>query len=188
MNRDRGSASLWLLGVGLGVVLLGVMAATVASAVVARHRAQAAADLGALAGAARAAQGEAVACARAAELVRANRARLVGCRLDGLDLVVTAAVGPARATARAGPVRADAPASVGGGRAGPRDARAGLPGETRNNGPIRAERRSVRLLTPAPAGQVPEPGGSRAEQGRTRRPLGLSVVRCPQGRHNVHPI
>jgi secretion/DNA translocation related TadE-like protein len=106
VNRDRGSASLWLLGVGLAVVLLGVVAATVASAVVARHRAQAAADLGALAGASRAAQGEAVACARAAELVRANRARLVGCRLDGLDLVVTAEVGLARATARAGPVRA----------------------------------------------------------------------------------
>jgi secretion/DNA translocation related TadE-like protein len=107
VNRDRGSASLWLLGVGLAVVLLGAVAATVASAVVARHRAQAAADLGALAGAVRAAQGEAAACARAAELVRANLARLVGCRLDGLDLVVTAEVGPARASARAGPVRTE---------------------------------------------------------------------------------
>jgi secretion/DNA translocation related TadE-like protein len=106
VSRDRGSASLWLLGVGLAVVLLGTVAAAVASAVVARHRAQAAADLGALAGAAHAGRGEAAACARAAELVRANRARPVGCHLDGLDLVITAEVGPARAQARAGPVRA----------------------------------------------------------------------------------
>jgi secretion/DNA translocation related TadE-like protein len=105
VTRDRGSASLWLLGVGLAVVLVAVAAAMIASAVVARHRAQAAADLGALAGAARVADGEATACDRAAELVRANGAHLVGCRVDGLDVVVTVEVGRARASARAGPVR-----------------------------------------------------------------------------------
>lgn len=106
MTRDRGSASLWLLGIGLAVVALGVAAAGAATAIVARHRAQSAADLGALAGAVRWAEGEAVACARADELVRANGARLVDCRLDGLDVIVTVEAGPARARARAGPVRA----------------------------------------------------------------------------------
>jgi secretion/DNA translocation related TadE-like protein len=90
--------------------------ATVGAAHLAQHRAQAAADLGALAGAARAPQGQAAACVRAAELVAANGGRLTGCTLDGLDLTVMVeaalppAAGPARpavATARAGPVRAD---------------------------------------------------------------------------------
>jgi secretion/DNA translocation related TadE-like protein len=62
----------------------------------------------------RAVEGEEAACARAAELVSANGGRLTGCRLDGLDIVVTAevAVTPlpglettASAAARAGPVR-----------------------------------------------------------------------------------
>src|SRR5206468_1321308 len=44
------------------------------------------------------------ACARAGDIVAANGARLLDCRVDGLDLVVSAGVGPARAAARAGPV------------------------------------------------------------------------------------
>ncbi|MGH3680628.1 MAG: Rv3654c family TadE-like protein, partial [Natronosporangium sp.] len=80
------------------------------------HRAQSAADLAALAGAARAVAGQTAACARAGEIVAANGARLSHCRLDGLDLTVTVEVAPpagaglhrtALATARAGPVRAD---------------------------------------------------------------------------------
>ena len=109
MSRDRGSASVLVLAAGLVVVLIGLAVATVASAVVARHRAQAAADLGALAGAARAIDGETAACARAAQVVAYNLARLTGCRAVGLDLIVTAEVaGPAGlsayASARAGPV------------------------------------------------------------------------------------
>jgi secretion/DNA translocation related TadE-like protein len=114
--RDRGSASVWLLAVGLVLVAAGAGGGTIGAAHVASHRAQAAADLGALAGAARAIEGPAAACARAAQLVAANGARLVDCRLDGLDLTVTvevtaaalAGIGrAATATARAGPVRAD---------------------------------------------------------------------------------
>jgi secretion/DNA translocation related TadE-like protein len=114
-GRDRGSASLWVLASGLVVLLLGVGAAHVGTAMIARHRALAAADLGALAGAGSAYAGESVACAHAARLVAANHARLVGCVLSGLDVTVTAEVdlaGPAgrvltaRAVSRAGPIRA----------------------------------------------------------------------------------
>lgn len=113
-GRERGSASLWLLAVGLTLVTAGLAGAAVGAARVARHQARVAADFGALAGAARTLEGPAVACARAAELVTANGARLVGCTLDGLDLqlsvelTVTPLPGltrTAHATARAGPLR-----------------------------------------------------------------------------------
>lgn len=82
------------------------------SAVVARHRAQAAADLAALAAAARLPAGGAAACTRATAVAHEMRVDDVRCRIDELDVVVTVAVvvvivGVARATARAGPV--DAP-------------------------------------------------------------------------------
>ncbi|WP_234786577.1 Rv3654c family TadE-like protein [Mycolicibacter sinensis] len=93
-----------LLNLTGGGVLLG-------AAVIARHRAQAAADLAAVAGAARIPAGPATACAQAQRLAARMGARESQCRVDGLDLVITVAVavpgwriGPARATARAGPV------------------------------------------------------------------------------------
>jgi secretion/DNA translocation related TadE-like protein len=112
---ERGSASLWLLGVGLAVLAFAGAVAGAGSVLVAEHRAQAAADLGALAGAVRAGQGDSAACGRAGQIVVANGARLVECRLDGLDVVIGVEadpasfgdlVGPVRASARAGPVRA----------------------------------------------------------------------------------
>jgi secretion/DNA translocation related TadE-like protein len=117
--RDRGGATIWLLAAGLLVVLFGAAIAGVGSAIVARHRAQAAADLGALAGAPHALAGEPVVCGWAARVVAANGARLVECRLDGVDVIVTTAVTPAgyaglagaaQASARAGPADAPAPA------------------------------------------------------------------------------
>jgi secretion/DNA translocation related TadE-like protein len=116
-RRDRGAATVWLLAAGLVLVAMGLAGAAVGMATVARHRAQAAADLGALAGAARAVEGAEAACARAAEVVTANAARLAACALDGLDLTIAVEVtvspvrGMARvahASARAGPVRAPA--------------------------------------------------------------------------------
>lgn len=115
---DRGSASLWLLAVGLVLVVVAVTAAAVGSARVARHQAQMAADLGALAGAARVLEGPAAACARAGSFVAANGARLRGCQVDGLDLQISVEVTAAAATlpglapvvgatARAGPVRGE---------------------------------------------------------------------------------
>jgi secretion/DNA translocation related TadE-like protein len=80
------------------------------SAVVARHRAQAAADLAALAAAARLAAGPETACAQAKGVARQMGVSTTGCAVDDLDVVVTTEVrlavggwGSARAAARAGP-------------------------------------------------------------------------------------
>ncbi|MGO8938542.1 MAG: Rv3654c family TadE-like protein [Mycobacterium sp.] len=78
------------------------------SVVVARHRAQAAADLAALAAAAALPSGAAAACARATAVAHEMRIHDARCRVDGLDVVVTARVGVAfagvaQAAARAGP-------------------------------------------------------------------------------------
>lgn len=79
-------------------------------AVIARHRAQAIADLAALAGAARVPAGPDTVCAQAQRLARRMRVGEIDCTVDGLDVLVTVTVplsgsrlGPARATARAGP-------------------------------------------------------------------------------------
>ncbi|WP_430781059.1 Rv3654c family TadE-like protein [Actinoplanes sp. G11-F43] len=107
---DRGAASVLVLAIGLVLVLLGVAGATVGSARVARHQARNAADFGALAGAAHAIEGQMAACAVAGRYVRANDARMTGCVVTGLEIVVRASVGfpgfPAGAeeAARAGPV------------------------------------------------------------------------------------
>lgn len=79
------------------------------SVVVARHRAQAAADLAALAAAARLPSGVAAACARATAVARGMGIDGAECRVDGLDVVITVRVavaftGVAQAAARAGPV------------------------------------------------------------------------------------
>ncbi len=82
------------------------------AAVAARHRAQAAADLVALAAAGRLGEGAGVACARAAEVAQAAGATIARCAVEHLDVVVVVnvpvalgrfALGPARASARAGP-------------------------------------------------------------------------------------
>ncbi|WP_433530948.1 Rv3654c family TadE-like protein [Micromonospora sp. CA-263727] len=113
-GRERGGATICLLAVGLVFVLGGLFGAGVGAARMARQQARVAADFGALAGAAQALRDELAACAQAAEIVAANGARLVHCRLDGLDVLVTAelTVEPlpglrqaATATARAGPLR-----------------------------------------------------------------------------------
>ena len=75
------------------------------SAVIARHRAQAAADLGALAAAAALPAGGDAACAQASTIAEAMRVVLAHCVVDGLDVVVTIHAGPARAAARAGPIK-----------------------------------------------------------------------------------
>lgn len=84
---------------------------SVAAAVLARHRAQAAADLAALAAAARMPAGAVTACAQARSLSESMGAKLRGCDVDGLDVTVAVTVGTglrftgeARAGARAGPV------------------------------------------------------------------------------------
>ena len=104
-----------MLAVTLIAVLLAVTSAVVliGAAVAARHRAQAAADLAALAGAGRLASGPQAACEWAGSVANAMRVRTAGCRVDALDVVVAAeavvqlgrlGLGTATAKARAGPV------------------------------------------------------------------------------------
>jgi secretion/DNA translocation related TadE-like protein len=113
-RADRGAATLWVLAIGLVFVVAGLAGAAVGAARVAKHQAQAAADLGALAGAARVIEGEEAACGRAADLVGRNGGRLTRCVVDGFDLIVAVEVKvtplpgitrTARKEARAGPVR-----------------------------------------------------------------------------------
>jgi secretion/DNA translocation related TadE-like protein len=82
----------------------------IGTAALARHRAQTAADLAALAAAARLPLGPEAACGQARRLAAAMGAALTECDVEQLDIVVTTAVrmngrfgGVARASARAGP-------------------------------------------------------------------------------------
>ena len=82
------------------------------SAVVARHRAQAVADLAALAAAGRLSSGTQPACASAAVVAHRMRVDDISCVVDGLDVIITARVpvafgGVAGAAARAGPLAAE---------------------------------------------------------------------------------
>jgi secretion/DNA translocation related TadE-like protein len=94
------------------LVTITVAAAALGAAVIARHRAQAAADLGALAAAGALVSGPEVACAQAAAVTSLMHTTVAQCRVDGLDVVLTVhaevrlgrwGVGPATAAARAGP-------------------------------------------------------------------------------------
>ncbi|SDC43347.1 helicase/secretion neighborhood TadE-like protein [Geodermatophilus telluris] len=113
-DRERGSATVWTVALAGVLVAVGLAAVLVGAAVVARHRAGAAADLAALAGAARAVAGDPAACDTAGEVARANGAALTACTVaDGAVVAVTVEVavrlGPlasrtAQGRARAGPV------------------------------------------------------------------------------------
>ena len=111
-DRDRGAATVWVLAAGLVVALFAVAVVAIGAAITARHRAQAAADLSALAGAALAVEGDSAVCARARLIAEANAARLVECHVEQYDVVVTVEVAVpalgtpgavAKASARAGP-------------------------------------------------------------------------------------
>jgi secretion/DNA translocation related TadE-like protein len=113
--RDRGSATVWMSLLICTVLFLGAWALALGQAVTARHRAGAAADLAALAAADHALDGEQRACGRAAEVARAQQARVVACALRGeiADVVAEvrpstplAVLPPARSRARAGPASA----------------------------------------------------------------------------------
>ena len=94
--------------VALLTVTLGV--GRVGAAVLARHRAQAAADLAALAAAGALPAGPTAACDRARDLAATMGAAITDCAVTGLDITVQVSVGveigggTARAVARAGPV------------------------------------------------------------------------------------
>lgn len=110
MRADRGAGTVFAAFALLALLLLAAAGIEMGGAVVARHRAQSAADLAALAAAAQLVEGG-EACAAAGRLAEGNRARLAECSIEGIDVVVRVSValplgvlGPAVAVARAGPV------------------------------------------------------------------------------------
>jgi secretion/DNA translocation related TadE-like protein len=119
-RRDGGSISLLMVMIGIGFVAALVVGLGLGGGRLARHRAQNAADAGALAGAVWAVDGPQAACVVARRVVTANDGRLVRCSVDGLDVRVTVEVRVAdgtpvgQASARAGPVR-DSGAAAGDG-------------------------------------------------------------------------
>jgi secretion/DNA translocation related TadE-like protein len=100
--------------VAIAVLITATCAALyVGAAVIARHRAQAAADLASLAAAGRMPAGTDAACVTASHIAAAMDTTVTDCAVHGLDVLVTVdaavalgawRVGPARAVARAGPV------------------------------------------------------------------------------------
>lgn len=93
------------------VIGLAAVGAHLGAATIARHRAQAAADLAAFSAAVRLAAGPEAACATARTIADAMGAAVSDCRTEDLDVTVRVTVtvqlpwspGPARAAARAGP-------------------------------------------------------------------------------------
>lgn len=111
-DAQRGAATVLVLALAAVVTLVAAVCVAVGSVAVARHRAAAAADLVALAVAARVLEGPGAACARGASVAQAQGAALVSCRSSGevVDVVVEvrpggplAELGTATGTARAGP-------------------------------------------------------------------------------------
>lgn len=112
-SRDRGSASIWVLSVTALVLFIGAVTMTITAAGVGRARAEAAADLAALAGAQHVSDGWA--CRWAREAAGRNFAVLSDCRVGLTDVTVSVAVpvrvpfwpfpagASVRATSRAGP-------------------------------------------------------------------------------------
>ncbi|GLZ13768.1 hypothetical protein Acsp04_40030 [Actinomadura sp. NBRC 104425] len=91
---DEGAGTLWSVAFMAILWFSAVAAMTVGGVRVARHRADAAADLAALAAAARVAEGAGEACRSAAIVVRGFGGRLKSCRVRGdiVDVSVTMAV------------------------------------------------------------------------------------------------
>ncbi len=112
--NDRGSATVWSAMAMAALVAVTGVVLQLGAAVGARHRAEAAADLAALAAAAHAVEGPDAACATAAVVTGGMHVTLASCLLEGWDAVVEvdavgpapiAALGSAHARARAGPVQ-----------------------------------------------------------------------------------
>lgn len=112
-GQDRGVATVWAAGAIAVLMSLTVFGLYLGGAMLARHQAQSAADLAALAGAGRALAGERVACSRARAVTERMRVRLVTCSVRGWDVLVQVSarpggplggLGEATGQARAGPV------------------------------------------------------------------------------------
>ncbi|MGW6821733.1 Rv3654c family TadE-like protein [Streptomyces sp. NPDC055005] len=162
MRRDRGSATVWaaLVTTVLGAVFGGVL--LLGQAVVARHRAAAAADLAALAAAATWAHGPEAACATAVRVARAQGASLIACEVQGevAEVMARAPTGPFA------PVLAS---------------RAGPPLPTSPQGPAEPTPRARglgRAVSPGPGIRTSHPPGPGARPTRTFGP-GLADTTSP---------
>lgn len=112
-GHDRGSATVWA-AVGVAMIMtVFVVGLHLAAAVITRHRAEAAADLAALAAAGLAVEGAEAACRRAGEVAAAMGGTVTSCRLVGWDALVEVripvvgtvpGIDTAAGRARAGPV------------------------------------------------------------------------------------
>lgn len=109
---DRGTATLWAIGAIAAVALFVLGGIWLGAATVARHRATSAADLAALAVAARVNTGERSPCARANWVAERMHANIDSCTVRGWEAFVELTVraggplgrlGSASAHARAGP-------------------------------------------------------------------------------------
>jgi secretion/DNA translocation related TadE-like protein len=111
MGDERGSGTVIMLAVVAAMVMLSVSGLLLASAVLASHRARAAADLAALAGAEALMRGEApaAACQVGARVAVANHGSVQVCFASGAQVRLSVAVaaveglGLATARSRAGP-------------------------------------------------------------------------------------
>jgi secretion/DNA translocation related TadE-like protein len=102
LGGEDGYATVVTAGIIAAVTSLLLAVAAVGSAVAARHTAQVAADLAAVAGAWEVAKGR-DACSKAEEVAALNNARLDSCVVDDRDVEVTANLRSRSAIARAGP-------------------------------------------------------------------------------------
>ncbi|GGG73545.1 Rv3654c family TadE-like protein [Corynebacterium pelargi] len=103
LRNDRGSATVLALGIAMALsLILGIMLA-IANAHVQAHRAQVAADMGAIAAAQARAYGQ-WACPKAKEVINANGASMTLCIEEDQDVRVSAQVGRQVAQAKAGPI------------------------------------------------------------------------------------
>ncbi|MGW5745147.1 Rv3654c family TadE-like protein [Amycolatopsis sp. NPDC003861] len=114
---DRGAATIWTAMAVAALTVVATLAMWLGATVTARHRAESAADLGALAAASHASEGPVRACERARWVADRMRVTLRTCRWQQLDaLVEVEASTPAiaglprpSAHARAGPAAEPAP-------------------------------------------------------------------------------
>ncbi|RJQ88528.1 Rv3654c family TadE-like protein [Amycolatopsis panacis] len=111
-SRDTGVATVWTALAAVALVGVTTLVWWIGVAITARHRVEAAADLGALAAAAHAADGPAAACSRAREVADQEKATVTSCRWHDRDAFVEVrstvtpipGLPPPTARARAGPV------------------------------------------------------------------------------------
>ena len=111
VSEDTGAATVLAAVLIAALTTIAVAGIWLAAVVIARHRAQAAADLAAVAAAARLPTGSAAACSQAEEVAGVMGSEMQSCTVSGLDVVVVTAVRADRygrwrasASARAGPV------------------------------------------------------------------------------------